>query len=74
MKPDNGPDSVDTIIMIVYASCSNMLPQVAYGKSAGILDRPIQCDLNKWTDAQKREIGEIVAEQVPRSRRDTSLR
>ena len=60
--------------MIVYASCSNMLPQVAYGKSAGILDRPIQCDLNKWTDAQKREIGEIVAEQVPRSRRDTPLR
>ena len=60
--------------MIITIVCAVIHYQVAYGKSAGILDRPIQCDLNKWTDAQKREIGEIVAEQVPRSRRDTSLR
>ena len=36
---------------------------VAYGKSAGIFDVAIQCDLNKWGAEQKAEIGAIMAEQ-----------
>ena len=36
---------------------------VAYGKSAGIFDVAIQCDLNKWGAEQKAEIGAVMAEQ-----------
>ena len=37
---------------------------MAYAHSAGIIDRGVQCDLNKWDAEQKRAIGAIVAQQV----------
>ena len=36
---------------------------VAYGQSAGIFDKGIQCDLNKWSAAQKQSVGDVMAEQ-----------
>lgn len=36
---------------------------VAYGESAGIFDKGIQCDLNKWSKAQKKSVGDVMAEQ-----------
>lgn len=36
---------------------------LAYGQSAGIFDKGIQCDLNKWSAEQKQQMGAVMAEQ-----------